>query len=85
MVREVTAKVGLDLAKDVKGSKKGFCKQIDDKRKTRENVGPLMNGTRDLITQDMEKAEVLNALFDSIIIRKTGLQEFQAPETKGKD
>ncbi|KAK4828296.1 hypothetical protein QYF61_024961 [Mycteria americana] len=42
VVRKVKAKVGLDLARDVKGNEKAFCKYIDDKRKTRENVGPLM-------------------------------------------
>ncbi|KAK4828295.1 LOW QUALITY PROTEIN: hypothetical protein QYF61_024960 [Mycteria americana] len=33
----------------------------------------------------MEEAEVLNAFFASVFIRKTGLQESQAPETRGKD
>lgn len=48
MARKV--KVGLDLTGDVKSNKKRFCKYIDDKGKTRENVGPLINGTEDLIT-----------------------------------
>ena len=33
----------LNLARDVKDNKKCFYKYIGDKRKTRENVGPLMN------------------------------------------
>ena len=50
----------------------------------RENVGPLLNGAGALVTQDMEKAEVLNAAFASVFTGKTGLQESQAPETRGK-
>lgn len=50
----------MDLARDVKDSKKGFSKYISNKRKIRENVWLLLNGARDLVTQDMEKAEVLN-------------------------
>lgn len=65
----------MDLARDVKGNKKGFCKHIHDKRKIRENVGTLMNGTGVLITQ------VLRAFFVSIFIRKIDLQGSQASET----
>lgn len=34
---------------------------IGDKEKTRKNVGTLLNEAGDLVTQDTEKAEVLNA------------------------
>ena len=75
----------LNLARDVKDNKKGFYKYIGNKRKTRENVGPLLNKTRDLVTQDIEQAEVLTAFFVSVFTSKTGLQGSQVPETKGKD
>lgn len=32
-----------------------------DERKNRENVGPLLNEAGNLLTQEMEKAEVLNS------------------------
>jgi len=51
--------------------------------KTMENVNPLLNVAGDLVTQDMEKAEVLNT-FTSVSASNTGLQESQALETKGK-
>lgn len=34
---------------------------IKDQRKTRENMGLLLNGAGDLLTNDMEKAKVLSA------------------------
>jgi len=60
MVRKAKVHRELNLAKDVKGNKKGFYSYRGDKKKTRENVGLLLNGA-----QHMEKAEVLNALFVS--------------------
>ena len=51
----------LNLVKDVKGNKKSFYKYIRSKRKTRENMGLLLNGTRNLVQKDMEEAEVVNA------------------------
>lgn len=59
----------LYLAGDIKGNKKGFYKCIDHKMKAAENVGPLLNEAGNLITQDMEKAEVLNAsLLQSLLV-----------------
>ena len=47
-------------------------------------MGPLLNEMGDLVTQDMEKADVLNAFFASAFTSKTGLQESQVPATRGK-
>ncbi|GAB0209695.1 mitochondrial enolase superfamily member 1 [Grus japonensis] len=41
--RKAKAHLELNLAGDVKDNKKGFFKYISSKRKTRENVGPLLN------------------------------------------
>lgn len=53
------AKAQLSLARDVKGNKKGFYKYLSGKRKTRKNVGLLLKGSEDLVTQDVENAAVL--------------------------
>jgi len=42
-------------------------------------VGPSLNKTGDLVTQDTEKA-----FFASVFTSKMDLQESQVPETKGK-
>lgn len=49
--------------KNKKGKKNGFYKYIRNKRKTRENVGLLLNGMRNLVQKDTEKADVVNAFF----------------------
>ncbi|GAB0186861.1 mitochondrial enolase superfamily member 1 [Grus japonensis] len=49
----------------------------------RENVGPLWNETGDLVTQDMEKAEVLNDFFASVFTGKC--LSHTAQVTEGRD
>lgn len=44
----------------------------------------LLNGTGTLVTQDVEKAELLNAFFTSALTSNTSLQHSQAMETRGK-
>lgn len=63
--------------RDVKGNRKCFCKYRNSKRKTRENAGLLLSGAGNLVTKDMEKAEVLNTFFASVFTSKIGLQESQ--------
>ncbi|GAB0176434.1 mitochondrial enolase superfamily member 1 [Grus japonensis] len=60
-VRKAKALIEISLARDVKDNKKSFYRYVSDKRRTRENVGPLRNEMGELVTQDMEKAEVLFA------------------------
>ena len=49
----------------------------------RENVGPLRNERGDLVTQDMEKAEVLSDFFASVFTGKS-LSHF-VQVTEGRD
>ncbi|GAB0207939.1 mitochondrial enolase superfamily member 1 [Grus japonensis] len=76
-VRKVKALTEISLVRDVKDNKKSFYRYVSDKRRRRENVGPLWNETGDLDTQDMEKAEVLNDFFASVFTGKCliGLSE----------
>lgn len=70
-----------NLAKDVKDDKKGLYKYIHDQRKTREKVGLLHNKTGDLVTQDVERVEVLNATFASVFTSKSDSSEI--PSLRG--
>ncbi|GAB0207037.1 mitochondrial enolase superfamily member 1 [Grus japonensis] len=80
-----TPLIELNLARDVKGNKKSFYRYVSDKRKTRENVGPLRNIIGDLVTQDMEKAEVLDDFFASVFTSKGSSHNTQVTEGEGRD
>ncbi|GAB0179431.1 hypothetical protein GRJ2_000408400 [Grus japonensis] len=84
-VRKAKALIESSLARDVKDNKKSFYRYVSDKRKMRENVGPLRNETGDLVTQDMEKAEVLNDFFASVFTGKCLSHTAQVTEGKGRD
>ncbi|KAK4820966.1 hypothetical protein QYF61_009211 [Mycteria americana] len=62
-VRKAKAQLELNLARDAKNNKKGFYRYINQKRKVKESVPPLMNKNGDLVLTDKEKAEVLNNFF----------------------
>ncbi|GAB0209797.1 mitochondrial enolase superfamily member 1 [Grus japonensis] len=83
--RKAKALIESNLARDVKDNKKSFYRYVSDKRRTRENVGPLQNETGDLVTQDMEKAEVLNDFFASVFTSKGSSHTAQVTEGKVRD
>jgi len=80
--RKAKVHLELNMVRDVKDNKKGFFNYISSKRKTRGKVGPLLNEVGALVTQDTEKAELLNAFFASVFTAKTGPQASQSPERR---
>ncbi|GAB0209554.1 mitochondrial enolase superfamily member 1 [Grus japonensis] len=84
-VRKAKALIELNLARDVKDYKKSFYRYVSEKRRMRENVGPLWKEMGDLVTQDMEKAEVLNDFFASVFTDKCSSHTAQVAEGKGRD
>ncbi|GAB0185748.1 mitochondrial enolase superfamily member 1 [Grus japonensis] len=82
-VRKAKALIEISLARDVKNNKKSFYRYVSDKRRMRENVGPLRNEMGALVTQDMEKAEVLNDFFASVFTGKS--LSHTAQGTEGRD
>jgi len=59
-----------------------FFKYTSSKRKTRDNVGPLLNEVGVLMMEDAAKAELLNACFSSVFSAKFVPQETQALEER---
>ncbi|KFV12289.1 hypothetical protein N340_06444, partial [Tauraco erythrolophus] len=79
-VRKAKTLIELNLARDIKSNKKGFYRYVSDKKRSRENVGPLRKETGDLATQDMEKAEVVNDFFASVFTGKSSSGTAQVTE-----
>lgn len=48
----------MNLEIDIKGNRKSFYRYISSERKTRENVGLLLNGLWDLITNNRENPKL---------------------------
>ncbi|GAB0178706.1 mitochondrial enolase superfamily member 1 [Grus japonensis] len=88
MCRDATTKakdhLELNLARNVKDNKKGFFKYISSKRKTKEDVVPLLNEVGALVTEDTEKVELLNVFFALVFTAKAGPQETQTLELEEK-
>jgi len=84
-VRKAKSLTELNLARDVKANKKAFYRHVSGRRQTRENVGLLWKEAGDLVTQDVEKAEVLNNFFASVFNSKCSSHTVQVAEGKGKD
>ncbi|GAB0186306.1 mitochondrial enolase superfamily member 1 [Grus japonensis] len=82
--RKAKARLEFSPARDVKDNKKGFFKYISSKRKTRENVGPLLNEVGALVMEDTEKVELLNAFFASVFTAKVDPQESEILEAGEK-
>ncbi|PKU33356.1 rna-directed dna polymerase from mobile element jockey-like [Limosa lapponica baueri] len=64
--------------------RKGFFKYIEGKRQSRENVGLLLNETGAMMTEDAEKAELLNAFFASVFTAQASPQESHTLEETEK-
>ena len=71
-IRKAKAQLVLSLATKAKENSKCFYKEINSKRKARENLHPLLDAEGNTVTMDQDKAEMLNAVFASVCNSKTG-------------
>lgn len=74
-IRKDKIQLGLNLAQDVRKSKRSFFKDINNKRKTKEIVSPLLSGAATLVTEVADKAEVVNGFFAQTATDKDSPQE----------
>ncbi|PKU30798.1 hypothetical protein llap_18899 [Limosa lapponica baueri] len=83
-IRQAEAQIELNLARDIKDSKKTFYRYVRDKGKTKEDVGLLREETGYLVTQNTEKAELLNDFFASLFTGKGSNHTAQIVEGKSR-
>ncbi|CAM5088463.1 unnamed protein product [Eretmochelys imbricata] len=69
-IRKAKSHLELQLARVVKSNKKGFFRYVSNKKKVKESVGPLLNEGGNLVTKDVEKANVLSAFFACVFMNK---------------
>ncbi|CAM4672926.1 unnamed protein product [Lepidochelys kempii] len=85
-IRRAKSHLELQLARDVKSKKKSFFRYVGNKKKAKESVGPLLNEGGNLVTEEVEKANVLNAFFASVFTNKVSSQTAALGITKwGRD
>ncbi|GAB0202528.1 mitochondrial enolase superfamily member 1 [Grus japonensis] len=79
------AQLELKLASTVGDNKKGFFKYVNNKRRTRENIGLLLNKNGHLTNRDIDKAETFNAFFASVFNTDDGLWDPSCLELEDRD
>ncbi|KAK4811280.1 hypothetical protein QYF61_023332 [Mycteria americana] len=85
-IRRAKAQLEINLATAVKDNKKSFYKYISNKRRAKGNLHPLLDAGGNIVTKHEEKAEVLNAFFDSVFNSKTSCSPgTQTPELEDRD
>ncbi|KAK4827397.1 hypothetical protein QYF61_017802 [Mycteria americana] len=73
-VRKAKAQLQLKLDKDVKNNNKEFFRYVSSKQKHRADIGPLLNKAGKLVTNNVDKAELLNTFFASVFNAVAGPQ-----------
>ncbi|KAK4810807.1 LOW QUALITY PROTEIN: hypothetical protein QYF61_008779 [Mycteria americana] len=78
-IHTTKAQLELKLASTVVDNKKGFLKYVNSKRRTKENIGLLLDEVGHLTNRDEDKAEIFNAFFASVfnnVVPKIGHQHY---------
>ncbi|KAK4807113.1 hypothetical protein QYF61_018454 [Mycteria americana] len=84
-IHAAKARLEFKLDSTVKDNKKGFSKSINSKRRTRDNIGPLLDEVGHLTNGDVDKAEMFNAFFASVFNTDDGPWDPQSPVLEHHD
>ncbi|GAB0204012.1 mitochondrial enolase superfamily member 1 [Grus japonensis] len=84
-IHAAKAQLELKLASTVGDNKKGFFKYVNNKRRTRDNIGSLLDENGHLTNRDIDKAEMFNAFFTSVFNTDDGLWDPRCPELEDRD
>ncbi|KAK4821440.1 hypothetical protein QYF61_020023 [Mycteria americana] len=85
-IRRAKDQLELNLATAVKDNKKCFYKYTTNKRRAKENLHPLLDTGRNIVTKDEKKADGLNAFFASVFNSKTSYPPgTQPPDLEDRD
>jgi len=85
-IRKAKAHLELSLATVVRDNKKCFYKYINNKKRAKENLHPLLDAGENIASKHKEKAEVLNAFFASVFNSQTCYSHcIQPPELEDRD
>ena len=78
--RKAKAQLELKLASVVSDNKVAFFKCVHSKRRSKENIGPILVEDGPLTTRDEEKAEAFKAFFASVFKNTGRPWAAQSPE-----
>ncbi|PKU34574.1 rna-directed dna polymerase from mobile element jockey-like [Limosa lapponica baueri] len=84
-VRNAKAQLELNLARDSKSKKKGSYRYVNQKRKLKESIPPLIRKTGKLVKKDEEKAEVFNNVFSPVFTGNVSPHTSQVYGPQGRD
>ncbi|GAB0176274.1 mitochondrial enolase superfamily member 1 [Grus japonensis] len=83
--RKAKAQLELKLASVVSDNKKGFFKYVNSKRRSKENIGPILVEDGHPTNKDEEKAEPFNVVFASVFNNTDRPWAAQSPESEDHD
>jgi len=70
-IRRAKAQLELNLTTAIKDNKKCFYKQVSNKKRAKDNLHPLLDAGKNIVTKDEGKADVINAFFASVFNSET--------------
>jgi len=84
-IRKTKVQLELRLDTVVRDNKKCFYKYINNKKRAKENLHPLLDAGGNIAMKDKEKAEVLKVFFFSVLNSQTSYSQSTQPPELNED